>query len=240
MPGRFMPLEWFQGLRHLRHHRHLPIPGLWIGLFLCDQLRRRCRLAGFGVQLRLPALMDRLIKIFNSGGEGIEVELRLPVHLFLLLHGPQHVVLDESRRGLRVVNPAAQWGDELLGLNGPRSVHIDHLEELLQIDLIDVHDPQSTLELLVLPGALYELFKCELTTAIFVYPFEDLLQKLLVVFMVSLHLFSQIQHIPLSRFGKGVHDDSYDEVQHTKDQGQQGAHEDDRRRRIFHDHGDGD
>mmetsp|Transcript_58194 Transcript_58194/g.118491 ORF Transcript_58194/g.118491 Transcript_58194/m.118491 type:complete len:216 (+) Transcript_58194:608-1255(+) len=63
--------------------------------------------------------------------QGIELIMRLSIQLVLLLHAPQHVVLDEARRRLAVVHPAAQRRDELRRLDGAGAIHIDHLEELL-------------------------------------------------------------------------------------------------------------
>ena len=86
----------------------------------------------------------------------------------LLGQGPHQIVLDKPRCSLGIVHPAAQRDHKLVGLDtgnpqtkqnnclsglsafcrrlldGARAVEVDHVEELLQIHFVNVHDSKPS------------------------------------------------------------------------------------------------
>mmetsp|Transcript_8880 Transcript_8880/g.21225 ORF Transcript_8880/g.21225 Transcript_8880/m.21225 type:complete len:243 (-) Transcript_8880:712-1440(-) len=135
------------------------------------------------------------------------------------------------------MDPAAERRNELCGLDGPRTIHVDHLEELRQVHLVNIHDSKSALKLRVFASTFYQLFQRELAAPIFVDSFEDFLEELLIIFMISFHLLCQIKNIPFTSFSKGVDHNGHDQIQDAKNQSQEGSDKDNSSRWIFQDHG---
>mmetsp|Transcript_12764 Transcript_12764/g.30362 ORF Transcript_12764/g.30362 Transcript_12764/m.30362 type:complete len:392 (-) Transcript_12764:32-1207(-) len=166
----------------------------------------------------------------------VKLGLAVVPQLFVLPQRAHDVVLDEAVRGFGFMNPATQWLDELLRFHSPGTVGVDHLEELLQVRLVDVHHPQAALELGVLFGALLQLFQRQLATSILVSTFKNLLQELLVLLNLLLHFLCPVEYIPVAKLCKSVDYDGDNEIQDAENKCQLGAHKDDRGGWEFLDH----
>mmetsp|Transcript_19393 Transcript_19393/g.40108 ORF Transcript_19393/g.40108 Transcript_19393/m.40108 type:complete len:261 (+) Transcript_19393:337-1119(+) len=166
-----------------------------------------------------------LLEIFRNR---CEMLMRILEQLFLLGQGPHQIVLDKSRCSLGIVHPAAQRDHKLVGLDGARAVEVDHVEELLQIHFVNVHDSKPALQNRVSPGSGNQLLQRKLSTAVLVDPLKELLQLFLVHLQVMFHLLGQIFHIFEPGLSKRVHNHRNDNIQNTEDQSQQGANEDQR------------
>lgn len=62
-------------------------------------------------------------------------------------------------------------------------IHIDHLKELLQVGLVDVHDSKAALERGVSARPLNELLEGHQAAAVRIDPIKDALQELVVLLL---------------------------------------------------------
>mmetsp|Transcript_9891 Transcript_9891/g.23840 ORF Transcript_9891/g.23840 Transcript_9891/m.23840 type:complete len:221 (-) Transcript_9891:1047-1709(-) len=155
-----------------------------------------------------------LLEIFRNR---CEMLMRILEQLFLLGQGPHQIVLDKSRCSLGIVHPAAQRDHKLVGLDGARAVEVDHVEELLQIHFVNVHDSKPALKLGVCTGSIQQLFQSELAIIVRVDPSKNLLQNLLVILHAEFHLLGQVDNIVLTRLCESINDYSHNQIEYAED-----------------------
>ena len=70
-------------------------------------------------RLKMTVIIDKFLYMWSS--------ISLHAQLLLLMQRSKHVVLDESRCCLRVMNPSCHWRNELRCSNGTFTCRVDHL-----------------------------------------------------------------------------------------------------------------
>mmetsp|Transcript_90054 Transcript_90054/g.143337 ORF Transcript_90054/g.143337 Transcript_90054/m.143337 type:complete len:208 (+) Transcript_90054:665-1288(+) len=148
------------------------------------------------------------------------------------MHHVHQIVLDEAGRRLGIVHPSTQRHNEFLAFDRTTTIHIDHLKKLLKVHFVDVHDPQTTLKLCIRPGTRHDIVQSQQTLLVDVDTIKNLLEKSLVQHFDMFHLFRQVHHVRLSNFGKRVHYNCHNEVEHTENERQQRANKNKCRPRV--------